>query len=542
MLNNINCAAITYDAAAYENTESLVLMLCKECAAGVAKINLPESLEAAVNAFLAKYPDFYEVETVNTVALMHEGKLLQLTVVGCGEGKDCTPANFRKAAGAAVRAIQKQKATTAIVAVPLLLKATRAHYLQAIAEGLYLGAYKFTECKGESKPATECNIQITSAVENAEEVLAQAEAIAQGVTLTRNLVNRPGNWVNPVVMAEEAQKVAEAYNLEIEVLDRTALILKIFALRAKTYEAKLQVEIASLKYELPRLSLVDANFSQQSGGSGVKNKGTGEKQIELDRRKIRTRINFLEKELEKVTKNRLNQRKKRIRNEIPKVALVGYTNAGKSSLLNTLLDYSITTNEKKIVMEKDMLFATLDTSTRLIKLPSNKEFLVSDTVGFINKLPTTLIKAFRSTLEEALDADLILLVSDISNKNNDLQLQVTLDTLNTIEANSIPILYVFNKCDLIEYEYEAKRSDAIIVSTKTKQGIDELLKAIEDNIFRNYINCMMHIPYEEGKIYSYLSENANISIRIEDNEGYLLSLELKEKDYNKFKEYVIKED
>ena len=359
----------------------------------------------------------------------------------------------------------------------------------------------------------------------------------------KNLIS----YYNPdVIIFDNELSPAQNQNiqeiLEIEVLDRTALILKIFALRAKTYEAKLQVEIASLKYELPRLSLVDANFSQQSGGSGVKNKGTGEKQIELDRRKIRTRINFLEKELEKVTKNRLNQRKKRIRNEIPKVALVGYTNAGKSSLLNTLLDYSITTNEKKIVMEKDMLFATLDTSTRLIKLPSNKEFLVSDTVGFINKLPTTLIKAFRSTLEEALDADLILLVSDISNKNNYLQLQVTLDTLNTIEANSIPILYVFNKCDLIDQEYEAKRSDAIIVSTKTKQGIDELLKAIEDNIFRNYINCMMHIPYEEGKIYSYLSENANISIRIEDNEGYLLSLELKEKDYNKFKEYVIKED
>lgn len=359
----------------------------------------------------------------------------------------------------------------------------------------------------------------------------------------KNLIS----YYNPdVIIFDNELSPAQNQNiqdiLEIEVLDRTALILKIFALRAKTYEAKLQVEIASLRYELPRLTLIDANFSQQTGGSGVKNKGTGEKQIELDRRKIRARINFLEKELEKVTKNRLNQRKKRIRNEIPKVALVGYTNAGKSSLLNTLLDYSITTNEKKVVMEKDMLFATLDTSTRLIKLPNNKEFLVSDTVGFINKLPTTLIKAFRSTLEEALDADLILLVSDISNKNNDLQLQVTLDTLNTIEANTIPILYVFNKCDLVEYDYEAKRSDAIIISTKTKQGIDELLKAIEDNIFRNYISCMMHIPYKEGKIYSYLSENANISIRIEDNEGYLLSLELKEKDYNKFKEYVIKED
>jgi len=149
MVNNIQCAVVEHQAVAYENAESIVLLLCKECAAGVGKINLPESLQAAVNAFIEKYPDFYEVEAVNSLALMHEGKLLQLTIVGCGEGKECTPANFRKAAGAAVRDIQKQKVTTAIVAVPLLLKATRAHYLQAIAEGLYLGAYKFNECKGE---------------------------------------------------------------------------------------------------------------------------------------------------------------------------------------------------------------------------------------------------------------------------------------------------------------------------------------------------------------------------------------------------------
>ena len=304
----------------------------------------------------------------------------------------------------------------------------------------------------------------------------------------KNLIS----YYNPdVVIFDNELTPAQNQNiqeiLEIEVLDRTALILKIFALRAKTYEAKLQVEIASLRYELPRLVSINANFSQQSGGSGVKNKGTGEKQIELDRRQIRSRITFLEKELEKVTKNRLNQRKKRLRNEVPKVALVGYTNAGKSSLLNALLDYSIATNEKKIVMEKDMLFATLDTSTRLIKLNNNKEFLVSDTVGFINKLPTTLIKAFRSTLEEALDADLILLVSDISNKDNDLQLEVTVDTLNTIEANSIPILYVFNKCDLIEDDqvlelkstYEKAGYKVILISVYENKGIDEVRELLE---------------------------------------------------------------
>ena len=267
--------------------------------------------------------------------------------------------------------------------------------------------------------------------------------------------------------------------LEIEVLDRTALILKIFALRAKTYEAKLQVEIASLRYELPRLTSKYDNLSQQSGGSGVKNKGSGEKQLELDRRQIHARISFLENELEKVMKNRITQRKRRIRNEIPKVALVGYTNAGKSSLLNSMLEYSILKGEKKKVFEKDLLFATLDTSTRLIKLKSNKTFLVSDTVGFINKLPTTLIKAFRSTLEEALDADLILLVTDIASENSDIHLDVTLETLRKIEADHIPLLYVFNKCDLLDEEYQGTRPDSIIISTKTKYGMDELIKAIE---------------------------------------------------------------
>ena len=330
--------------------------------------------------------------------------------------------------------------------------------------------------------------------------------------------------------------------LEIDVWDRTALILKIFELRAKTYEAKLQVEIAKLRYELPRLTSKYENLSQQSGGSGVKNKGTGEKQLELDRRLIRSRISFLNNELDKISKNRINQRKRRLRNEVPKVALVGYTNAGKSSLMNAMLEYSILTNEKKKVFEKDLLFATLDTSTRAIKLKSNKEFLVSDTVGFINKLPTTLIKAFRSTLEEALDADLILLVIDMSNKDADLHINVTLNTLETIEANDIPILYIFNKCDLIEDEMQSIRSDSVVISTKTNKGMDELMKAIEDNIFRNYIHTTMHIPYSEGSVYSYLSENANIYIRIEDNDGYLLSLELKEKDYYKYQRFVIKEE
>lgn len=275
MINNLECTAIDFEAAAYEQTESIVLLLCKECAAGVGKINLPAPLREAVEAYLAKCPEFYEVEAVNSLALLYEGKLLQLTIVGCGEGKECTPANFRKAAGVAARTLQKQKVTTAIVAVPLLLKATRAHYLQAIAEGLYLGAYKFTECKGEAKPATECKLQITSAVENGEEVLAQAEAIAQGVSLTRNLVNRPGNWVNPAVMAAEAQKVAEAYGLEIEVLDEKAMAAKgMNAILAVGQGSKNPPRMITLKYsgagDAPYTAFVGKGITFDSGGISIK--------------------------------------------------------------------------------------------------------------------------------------------------------------------------------------------------------------------------------------------------------------------------------
>ena len=275
MLNNIECTAVDFQTVEYEAAESIVALLCKECVAGIDKINLPEELQAAVKALINRYPDFYEVESVHELALFQGDKLVQLTIVGCGEGKECTPANFRKAAGAAVRTLQKQKATTAIVAVPLLLKATRAHYLQAIAEGLYLGAYSFTECKGESKSATSCTVQITSAVENGSQVLAQAEAIAQGVTLTRNLVNRPGNWVNPAVMAEEARKVAEAYNLEIEVLDEETLAAKgMNAILAVGQGSKNPPRLITLKYngagDAPYTAFVGKGITFDSGGISIK--------------------------------------------------------------------------------------------------------------------------------------------------------------------------------------------------------------------------------------------------------------------------------
>ena len=204
--------------------------------------------------------------------------------------------------------------------------------------------------------------------------------------------------------------------LDIPVIDRTGLILEIFSSRAKTKEAKLQVETARLQYMLPRLVGLNSYLSRQGGGSAFNNKGSGEKKLELDRRKIEERLTELRKRLEELQNTRENQRKQRKKSGLPQVALVGYTNAGKSTIMNAILNYFDQPEEKQ-VLEQDMLFATLETTIRNITLEDNKQFLLSDTVGFIRQLPHSLIKAFRSTLEEVKQADLLLHVIDYSDPN-----------------------------------------------------------------------------------------------------------------------------
>ena len=305
--------------------------------------------------------------------------------------------------------------------------------------------------------------------------------------------------------------------LKIKVIDRTYVILEIFKRRAKTKEALLQVEIASLKYFLPRLKGLRDGLSRQGGG---KNRGKGEKQIELDRRQIEKRISFLNNELKELVKNRQNQRDRRKKNNMKSVALVGYTNSGKSTTLNAILEkYSNTYQEDKLVFEKDMLFATLETSTRLIKLDNNLEFLLTDTVGFINKLPHSLVEAFKSTLEEIKEANLIVEVIDASSSNYQMNIEVTNSVLKEIGADNIPILYVFNKIDKLDSYFfiDSIYENALRYSAKTKDSLDELCKKIEEMLFNGYHQVSLVFDYDESKLLSMVNENAKVlSIKYED--------------------------
>ncbi|SOC41985.1 GTP-binding protein HflX [Ureibacillus acetophenoni] len=328
--------------------------------------------------------------------------------------------------------------------------------------------------------------------------------------------------------------------LDCKVIDRTMLILDIFERRAKTREAKMQVELAQLQYMLPRLVGLHASLSRQGGGTGggFRNRGAGETKLELDRRKIEDQIAKLRKDLEVVKDQRETQRKQRRKNEVPVVSLVGYTNAGKSTIMNQILR-KLGHLENKQVFEKDMLFATLETSVRSIELEDKKSFLLTDTVGFVSKLPHHLVKAFRSTLEEAKNSDLLLHVVDVSNEEYKFMMEVTNNTLKDIDVVDVPTVYVYNKADLANLTYPLVSGENIWISAKEDKGLDELIEIIKQRIFADYVKCSMLIPFDRGEIVSYLNSNATVlSTEYEEN-GTLLSLELKESDYKKYEEFVV---
>lgn len=304
--------------------------------------------------------------------------------------------------------------------------------------------------------------------------------------------------------------------LECRVADRSILIMDIFARRAKTKEAQMQVEMARLKYMLPRLSGLGGSLNRQGGGAGLHNKGAGETKLELDRRKIEERIARLERELAELVERRQNQRQKREKNEIPLAALVGYTNAGKSTVMNSMLKL-LKTSTDKMVLEKDMLFATLETSVRKITTKENRTFLLTDTVGFISRLPHHLIKAFRSTLEEVLMADLLVQVVDVSDKNYEKQMTVTAETLKELGAESIPVLYVFNKTDKLTPEVleaiREKKADlnCLFLSAKDEGDIGKLTLYITESLFDEDVSLKLCLPYTESKWVPFLQENATVT-------------------------------
>ena len=308
--------------------------------------------------------------------------------------------------------------------------------------------------------------------------------------------------VNDELSAIEQRNLEE--QLGVKVIDRTVLILDIFARHAKTREGKLQVELAQLKYNLPRL--MGEGLSLSRLGAGIGTRGPGETKLESDRRRIRRRIFELEREIDKLSEQRTLRRAQRDKNQMKEIALVGYTNAGKTSLLNAISGAGQYAENK--------LFATLDPVTRKFTLPSGKEVLLTDTVGFVDKLPHDLVSAFRSTLEEATRADLLLNVTDASNPDNLHQMQVVRQVISDLGAQDKPMLAVFNKADLLESAPQIAAPNSYYVSAHTGQGLEQLLEAIDKALMPRLMRISLKLGYHEGARLAQLQANAE-DIRIE---------------------------
>lgn len=329
---------------------------------------------------------------------------------------------------------------------------------------------------------------------------------------------------------------------KLKVLDRTELILEIFSNRAKTRQAKLQVQLARLQYELPRLHPSENNLDQQrgSGGSsgGFANRGAGETKLELNRRTIGKQISAIKKELKEITKQEEIKSIRRNHSSLPKVALVGYTNAGKSTTMNNLLATFTENFEKKQVFEKNMLFTTLDTSVRRIDLSDESSFILSDTVGFISKLPHNLIESFKATLQEAKDADLLVNVVDSSDPNMVQMINTTKKVLSELGITNIPMITAYNKADLTSRNYPQIEGDDILYSAKDTNSIKLLADLITKRIFANYEKIELVLPLNAGKEISYLHDHGQVSVEDYQDDGIHVTVRLNPKDKQKFQKYT----
>lgn len=351
-----------------------------------------------------------------------------------------------------------------------------------------------------------------------------------------------------VIVFDDELDASQVRNLEemtgAKVIDRTTLILEIFARRAKSREAKIQVELAQLKYRAARLSGLGTVLSRTGGGIGTK--GPGEKKLETDRRHIKERIYDLNSELEKIKRHRETQRERR--NDIPKVSLVGYTNAGKSTLRNKLYEIAMPKEAtiKEKVFEADMLFATLDITTRAVVLPDNRLITLTDTVGFVRKLPHDLVEAFKSTLEEVIYSDLLLHVVDGSSQNALQQIKAVEDVLSELGAKDKPTLVLINKIDKAEDGKLDLLEDALAeerkmrISARQEINLENVLKQVGDLLPHTLINAEYLIPYSEQAMAAFLHRNSKVLIEEFKENGTYISAKVDNEVYNKCRDYLIK--
>lgn len=332
--------------------------------------------------------------------------------------------------------------------------------------------------------------------------------------------------VNDELTGTQIKNLEDA--LGVKIVDRTNLILDIFAKRARSKEGMLQVELAQLKYRLPRLVGLGGQLSRLGGGIGTR--GPGETKLEVDRRHIRNRIKAIEEKLEELEKHRNLQRQRRKKNQIPVVAIVGYTNAGKSTLLNAL------TGADAYV--EDKLFATLDPTARKLVLPSGREAILTDTVGFIRKLPHDLVEAFKSTLEEVKYADLLLHVIDVTSPDMEEKIKVVEKVLSDLGAIETPRINVYNKIDLLEIVPSGNNRD-IYISAKNKIGLDRLLEAIERELFKETEVVMLLLPYEKTREYNYLKERGKVIEEKFDEKGISVKAEVTGEIKERLRNFII---
>lgn len=376
-----------------------------------------------------------------------------------------------------------------------------------------------------------CDIEVKAVVTQNLDTISPQYYIGKGKVMEiKELVEQ-----DDIVVFNEELTPLQIKNLtdqcQVEVTDRSDLILRIFASRAKTKEAKLEVGIARLQYLLPRLAGMKQNLYSQQGGMGFR--GSGEKQIELDRRRIRRQLTQAKRELAMIEKQRQTQRQLRKHHQEKVVCLVGYTNSGKSSLLNSLTS--------KKVYEKDMLFATLQTSSRRVYMKKH-HVIMSDTVGFIHQLPHSFVQSFRSTLEEVKDADLLIHVIDASSPYYHNQIETTLSVLKELDALDIPMIYVYNKMDLVHQPIVHEQGICIDVSVKEKKRLDDLENMIIDILFKDYELISVYIPYEEGHIFSEIEYQYEIlHIEYLEKEIYI-SFYVNQKHKQRYLPYMKKTD